>query len=180
MSEQTGERERLLPLERIVERETHVTRSQCITGLIGTLHIQRRLEPHHDPVLTQHELVRSHPLAIGAQDTMVRRTHQLAAILQHERDTGPCTPVEMRDLVRRRKSGIPIGTEQAVARGPGQALDRTREPVSHEHRGALGDARRASIAHDVEPERFQILHRAGGVQVLGHHLGARRHARLHE
>ena len=41
------------------------------------------------------------------------------------------------------------------------------------------DARRAAVAHEVEPQRFQVRGEAGPVEVLGDDLGAGSEARLH-
>ncbi|HWX68485.1 MAG TPA: hypothetical protein VNY25_02165, partial [Steroidobacteraceae bacterium] len=70
----------------IVEAESHLARDQFIAGLISPRLIQRRFEPHHHAIAAPDQLPGRHPPAIGAQDFVVVRAHQAAAVLQYYRN----------------------------------------------------------------------------------------------
>ena len=123
----------------------HSPAVEHVAGLVGAGLIQRRFQADHHPVLARYQLVRAHPAPVRAQDLVVRRADQGAAVLQDERDAVAHALGHGLGLHRHAELTVRGGAEQHGAAGARHLLDAARGAVGQQHRRPRGDARRTSV-----------------------------------
>ncbi len=154
--------------------------SQHVPDLVAAGLVERGLEADDHAIPPDLQRVGAHPAPVRAQDLVVRRAHQARV---HPGRSARRTRVRLGSFART-GSRSPVcrssfGPNTAAPPSSGRSSMRRAVPLAMQHRRAGGDARRTSVAHDVESQRLERRHESGVAQVLGHHLGAGRQARLH-
>ena len=178
MTEQTRKRECPLARGGGVHGERERTHAKLVVALVRARRVQRSLESHHNAVSSRPQLVRSHPAAISTQELVIRGAGERASVL--ERESHALTDALFDERALSREGDATLGG-RAVDGGAlsGKLFDSPRRPVRLQHWCALGEARRASVPDEVEPELFEVWRQPGAVEVARHDPRARGEARLH-
>src|SRR6266849_2221020 len=150
MAEQARERQCAQALMRCVHPERQVAHVQRVTGFVVTRLVQRGLKANHDAILTQYELVGTHPAPVRAEEFMVRGADQRAPVLQGERDALALALNHHLGLCRCAQPAVLSESVQRCSASTRHLLDAPRGAVGKQYWRSLSNTGCAAIANQVE------------------------------
>src|SRR6266542_1750459 len=168
VTEETCKGEGAESFRRVVHAELERSGAQDIACFVVLWLVERGFESRHDAVHPDDELVRADPTPIGAKDLVIRRAHELAAVLKDK-----CNAFAR---ALRHGESLPRDTQPAVGRWAedrgtperGELFDPASGAIRLKHRGAFRDAGRAAEANEVEAELLQIRREPRAIEIACH------------
>src|SRR5579863_5388933 len=109
---------------------------------------------------------------------MVRRAHQRAPVLKHERYTLALALDHHFSLDRSPKPAVTRRAQNAFASDERHRFDAATGAVGKQHRSAFGYAGSAPVTHQIKPHCLERLEQTRALQIARHYPRARREARL--